>query len=736
MKPAEASAGLAGAVRTLTAGAVVGFLAIMLSISSGNLLLAGGMREFLPTAIGMALFSSAAVAVIAALTSPIKGAVAIVQPIPLVVIATMGRAVANGMTGQATPQETLIAIVAMAMLATFATGVVLLVLGFRGLGGLTRYVPFPVIGGFLAGSGWLILERGAGVILGESGGLGSVDIASAGLALRCGGAVLFIAVLAILQWRFRSNLILPLASFAAIVLFNLAVFASGATTAALQQVGWVVALPAGGTLWPPVPVGALAAVDWSHVLSGITAFPGLISVTVMALLMNATGIEYATGSDVDLDRELRSVGLQNLLSGAGGGLPGFTGLSLTLLGLRLGAANRMVGVLVAVLVAGALFLGRFVLGLVPTPLLGSLLVWVGGSLIGRWLILSPRRVSIREYLVILVIFVVIVAGSFPLGILAGLAAAVVLFVLEYGRLDTVRHVMRGSQYQSNAGGSKDRREALRRHGDAILFVSLQGYLFFGTAERLRLRILGEIGAASQSSARFVVIDFRHVSGLDSSAALSFVRLIQVAERDGLMVVATGTSAAVESALQRGGLGTLSDPPLRFEPDSEQGLAWCEDALLARVAPGIGGRTSLALDQLLRQMVNDNDLESDKLLAYFERVELAAGAILIEQGSPSDDIYAIESGRASVFMETSGGRLRIAGVGTAAIVGEVAFYLAEPRTASVIADEPMVAWRFTRAGLERLQAEMPTIAVRLHQGLARTLADRLASANRLIRILAE
>src|SRR6185295_19591684 len=105
-------------------------------------------------------------------------------------------------------------------------------------------------------------------------------------------------------------------------------------------------------------------------------------------------------------------------------------------------------------------------------------------------------------------------GSFPLGILAGLAAAVVLFVLEYGRLDTVRHVMRGSQYQSNAGGSKDRREALRLHGDAILFVSLQGYLFFGTAERLRLRILSEIGAASRSSVRFVVIDFRHVGGLD------------------------------------------------------------------------------------------------------------------------------------------------------------------------------------------------------------------------------
>ena len=87
LKPGRAGAGLDRVLRTLTAGAVVGFLAIMLSISSGNLLLSGGMREFLPVAIGMALFSSAVAAAIAAVTSPIKGAVAVVQPIPLVAIA-------------------------------------------------------------------------------------------------------------------------------------------------------------------------------------------------------------------------------------------------------------------------------------------------------------------------------------------------------------------------------------------------------------------------------------------------------------------------------------------------------------------------------------------------------------------------------------------------------------------------------------------------------------------------
>ena len=127
---------------------------------------------------------------------------------------------------------------------------------------------------------------------------------------------------------------------------------------------------------------------------------------------------------------------------------------------------------------------------------------------------------------------------------------------------------------------------------------------------------------------------------------------------------------------------------------------------------------------------------DRLLAHFERVELAAGAVVVEEGSPSHDFYLLESGRASVFTGTGDARLRVASVGAGAIVGEVAFYLGEPRTASVITSEPTVVWRFTRRDLERLQSEMPDIAASLHAGLARMLADRLAGANRLIRVLAE
>ena len=67
---------------------------------------------------------------------------------------------------------------------------------------------------------------------------------------------------------------------------------------------------------------------------------------------------------------------------------------------------------------------------------------------------------------------------------------------------------------------------------------------------------------------------------------------------------------------------------------------------------------------------------------------------------------------------------------------LAFYLAAPRSASVIAEDDVVAWRFSRASLDRLRATRPDVAVRFHEGIAAMLAARLTGANRLIQLLAD
>jgi SulP family sulfate permease len=739
-RPADPPPGRAAGLllETVVAGIICGFLAVVMSISFASILLPPRLAAYLPVAAGVALFTTAVSALVSALTSDIRGAVSIIQEVPLVVMASLAAPIAAAVSLHAGPGESAVTVFVATALATILTGIVLLVLGYFRLGGLVRYVPYPVMGGFLAGTGWLILEAGLNLTVGAPLGLASLPSLAGDPAvlLKAAAAMAFVAGVALAQRYWRGNLILPIAAVAGIVIYNLVVAVAAIPVATLQASGWVITVPEGTALWPPFVPSDLLAVDWRAVLAGGLGLPGVIIVTVSALLMNASGLELETGEDVDLDRELRSVGIQNLLIGLGGGGPAYPSVSLTLLAGRLGAARRLTGVIVAAIAAASLAVGETIFSIVPTPLLGGLLVFLGGSLIVQWLFVAARRLALPEYAIILLIFAFIVFVDFTSGIGVGLLAAVALFLFQYGRVDSIRHALTGSDYQSTVQISEERRSTLREHGEAILIIRLQGFLFFGTADRLRRTIEGRVRDNHRADGSFLVIDLHRVTGVDSSTAQSFIRLGRMTDHQHLSMVMTGMSADVRSTLERGGVTFGDGSPLRLMPSLDDGLGWCEARLLERVAPGIAAIESCRIGDLLATILGDAGA-AKALLPYLARIDLAKGETLVVQGDPSDDIYFIESGRAAVETVAIGRqRVRLAMLGPGAVVGEIAFYTGRSRSASVVAASPLVAWRLSREAMHRFQSEAPAIAFRLHGGLAAMLAGRLATTDRLVRFLAD
>jgi sulfate permease, SulP family len=722
---------------TLVTGVICGFLAIVLSIGHGSLLFSSSLQLYLPISIGLALFSTAVMAAIGAFTSSIKGVVSNAQDIPVIALAAVTVAVAGAVPATADETTRLATVMAAVALSTCLTGLAALVLGHFRLGNLIRFAPYPVVGGFLAGTGWLIAMGGIGLVMNAPVSMATLGtLADLSVLTKAACTGVFVIALFLAQTRSANALTLPAIILAALLAFNIGALVLGQDADGLRQQGWLIRLPESGRLWPPISPADLASIDWQAVAAGLVGVPAVIVLTITALLMNATGIELGSQRDVNLNKELRATGLMNLVAGAGAGLPGYQSVSLTLLSARLGAPSRVIGPIVALLALSALVFEGVVLDAVPTVVLGGVLIWLGGGLLMEWLVRSYGRLELREYLVILLIFVIIVGVDFALGILAGLVAAVVLFVFEYGRLDIVRHEMVGSGFQSSVETTPERRAALEEHGHAILIIRLQGFLFFGTADRLRRRIQERIAATRDRPIRFLVIDFRRVTGLDSSSVLSFVRLQQIAAREDVAVVITGMPAPMQRTMLRG-VAVPDQLRFRFERDLETGLRWCEDALLARVRPHLLDPRGHQLTELVAQIVGD-PAAAEKIASCFLRVEFAPGSRLIEQGTPSNDIILVEAGHAAVEMDIGEGKppLRLATVGPGAVVGEVAFYLGEPRSASIIAEEPMVACVFSRASLQRLEAEAPDAASKFHESIARMLARRLMQTNRLVRLLAD
>ena len=142
---------------------------------------------------------------------------------------------------------------------------------------------------------------------------------------------------------------------------------------------------------------------------------------------------------------------------------------------------------------------------------------------------------------------------------------------------------------------------------------MHGFVFFGTSsgwlERIRKRVEGRL--------RYLLIDLRRVTGMDSSAVMSFGKVAQLAEASRFELVLTGAPKAVRVKLERGGV-VGSDGVVRYEPDLDRGLQRCEDGLLGRVETGAGRSEALAG-------------LPPRLWDYFEQVPLDEGATLISQG---------------------------------------------------------------------------------------------------------
>ncbi|MEX2421073.1 MAG: cyclic nucleotide-binding domain-containing protein, partial [Actinomycetota bacterium] len=116
-----------------------------------------------------------------------------------------------------------------------------------------------------------------------------------------------------------------------------------------------------------------------------------------------------------------------------------------------------------------------------------------------------------------------------------------------------------------------------------------------------------------------------------------------------------------------------------------------------------------------------------LRTYLERVSLPEGSVLIRQSDPSGDVFVLESGRLVVEVATpEGKRMRLRTIRPGVVVGEVAIYSGDPRTADVVAETPSVVLRLSKASIEQMEAAEPELAAALHRWLAGTLAERMDS----------
>jgi SulP family sulfate permease len=546
------------------------------------------------------------------------------------------------------------------------------------------------------------------------------------------GAILAVILLLLLR-RFQHPLLMVGVLLSGTAIFYLVLFATNTSVAEAASRGLLLGPFPPQSLWRPLQPSQLAFIDWDVVLTQAGKLVTILMVSSIALLLNASALELATRRDIDINRELFAAGIGNILAGLGGSPVGYQTISSTTLVYQMGAGSRITSLIVAVMSGAALFFGASLLSFFPKAVIGALLLYLGLAFLVEWVFDAWRRLPRTDYFMVLAILAIVGTVGFLQGVGAGIIIAVVLFAVNYSRVDFVKDTLNGLTYHSNMERPIEHQQLLRDTGGQIHILRLQGYLFFGTTENLLNRIRDRLRDAGQTPLKFLVLDFHHVAALDSSAVLGFTRLQQLAELNRMHLIVSDVKPAILRRLNQGGLVEGEDASFHVFPTLDYGMEWCEDQLLAQ-----GGGSAIihaATLQAQLKKVFSTPEQIEGFMNYLDRVELDQDHILMRQGDPPEAMYFLDSGQVTTqLMLENKPPMRLRSMGGGTVIGEVGLYLKQIRNATVYTSKPSVVYRLSEASLRAMEAQEPEVAAALHQWMVRLLAQRLSENNQTLQVL--
>lgn len=700
------------AARDTVAALVVSLAAVSFYLSAASLLFQGVLAPQLPVAIGAALAGGVVLSLFAAWKGSLPLASAGPEPATVPVLA----ALCAGIAGQVSGPALLPTVLAGLAISALAVGLAWWLLGARRWGDLIRYIPYPVIGGFLASIGWLMVSGGLGVAAGQ----GFTFRAAAQWLLHADGRVAAGLAIGLLLWwgtqRLRHLLTLPALLLAVALLMHAGFRAAGLDGDAARAQGWLLP-PLGRTLPQPLLQPALlAAVDWLVLLREAGLVASIVIVATIGLLLSDTSLEVAWDERADLNQDLRVLGPGNVAAAFAGALTGGLSISRSVLNRAAGAAGRGSNLALAVVCALVMLWGGPVVGLVPRALLGGLLVHLGIGMLKAWLWDARARLAPAERAtVVAMVAVTAVAGFLP-AVCVGVLACCLDFAVACARLAPVRRLMSRNDWPGHDERSPAQMAHLRAHGARWRIVELQGALFFGSTTALVERVEPMLVPAPER----LLFDFRHVRWLDSSGAQALGRLFKQAQKAGCAVALAALSPAAERALRSAGALAAGGPALHAGIDAAV-RAWDDEVLQAA---GIG---ALSLEAALAPVLG-SEAAAARLLAAFEPVRLAAGDVLFHQGEAPDALYLVQSGRLAAVVRQDGAEVAVRTSGAGSMLGEMGLFRGQARSATLRAEQPSVVLRLAQARLAELEANEPALASALYRFLLHQMAGRLEQSS--------
>ena len=426
-------------------------------------------------------------------------------------------------------------LIAMAMAGVFC-GLFQILFGLIRIGKYVRYIPYPVLSGFMSGIGVIIILQQIYPLIGRKSPVSTLDmIMNFPAAVSEGASVMALlmgigTILIILGFP-RLTKKIPSTLVALIVMTVVSILCSFDAALTIGEI------PAG----LPMPFFMKDGID----LSGINWFetveaaliPGLTLAGLGSIdtLLTSVVADNITKTKHDSNQELIGQGVGNAIAGMFCGIAGAGATMRTVVNVKSGGRTQISGMV------HALFLLAILLGLgslvkyVPLAVLASILITVGWGIIDFRGFRDLTHIPKADAFVLVVVFLTTVFVDLLTAVGIGMVIACVLFMKRAG--DLVENQYHGAMLTDDGydketpwedeGGITDE---MRKH---IYIQRLDGPIFFGSITGFQ-RVMHDV----PQGVKTVIIRMRRVDFMDQSGAYAMETAVKDLQAQGVEVLMT------------------------------------------------------------------------------------------------------------------------------------------------------------------------------------------------------
>lgn len=633
-------------------------------------------------------------------------------------------------------------VIGSAALCLIIGGLLQALLGFFRIGSLVKYVPYPVISGFVNGIALSLILHQLPNLLGIDISYKFFDVIrflhSTDPGTLLIGVFTFGSV--ILARRYISNLSPPLFGLLA------------GTTAYYLMHAAVPAAVSGrviGDIRIDLLTTAFVGVSWrvfdfklvASVLPDILFFGMIIClISSVETLMSSAAIGYRTGDRFDSNKDLVGQGIGNVAAAFFSAMPASGSLVRSFANLNSGAKTRWSGVMCSLMILLIFLLAYHYLGRIPLTVLSGVIIAIGFSLFDlsefflfRAALRSKRlnRDVALNLWINLTVIVLTVAVDLTLAIIVGILITTANFVVKTGK-SVVRRKYRCNQVRSKRVRNMEQTRLIKDHGSKILVVELQGPIFFGSAEEVAREI-----DASNHDAEYIVINMKRVSEIDHTGTRYLLQIHNSLKKQDKTLLISHISEgdrlwdtlSYADAIDKIGRDN-------FFLDMDRALEYAEDQILCGELIETPDRQYALSEMDIFAGFSEKEIKIVESRLVLENY--MSGDVIIREGDRDRDLFMLARGMVSVKMQLQNNRRerRLNSITAGVTFGEIALLDNKPRSADVVTESDVTIYRLTYDKFLDLQQSEPNVANKLILNMALNLSTRLRLNTEEIKVLVE